>query len=215
VSMARAAVEAVRHGAERTIDNAMVELADRLHSLQDELGTSAVFGRRSLRALTDLKSGQEWVDWLQEQLDAARKDGARTLQEEMAGETDPGDNVMRWEVDVEFQTTSHSVRRHALNFWNKKVDGFQFKRGGSDDKIVVTMRWPGSVRIESLWGLSIESARLLGVALSAGTFGLFWWPETAQTQTLFHRIRDLRRESDLKLLQPPAVRPLTKKDLTQ
>ena len=187
-----------------------VELSDvpdesRLEDLQwfrtasdDPEKRRGLFSKGSLNKLAELEDLFEWMKWLREEFTKTEEESRKLLRQELEKGLVEGveGNEPKWKVKFRIYSTSHSIRRKALNAWNSN-SGFIMKLHSSNNRneLICEFTLPKSVHIRVLWDVALGRIRDFVAALNIATTGLFWWHVDKDIARFYEKVWDLENDS--------------------
>jgi AbiV family abortive infection protein len=160
-----------------------------------------IFSEESYAKLAELQSFKEWIAWNKERYEESAAELRTILEEEIAREPTE-DMTPKWKVHATFFSDSHSVRNSFISEWNKVSKHFVVGKTNKPNELTCQFLLPKRVTVSDIYDRGFAAAKIMAIALSAGTMGFFWWYVPSQGYFYTDRITDL--ESDAKLnFQPP------------
>lgn len=170
---------------------------------------SFIFSKESLERLSETGTA-DWANWLKEQLQARADLNRQLAEEELQRETNE-DEVYdpKWKIKVRFHSESHSIRQRVLNWWNAldtHIQLFSIDDKRMKNQILVEFTLPKSISVDILWPAGFGYGQRFLTALNIGSRGYFWWTPRENLSRYYESLRDLERNSDLKVERSPHLK---------
>ncbi|HZE69309.1 MAG TPA: AbiV family abortive infection protein [Pyrinomonadaceae bacterium] len=160
-----------------------------------------IFSEESYSKLAELQSFKEWIAWNKERYEESTKELRKLLEEEITREPTE-DMTPKWKVHATFFSDSHSIRNSFISEWNKTSKFILVGKTNKPNELSCQFLLPKRITVGDIYDRGFAAAKIMAVALSAGTMGYFWWYVPSQGYFYTDRITDL--ENDAKLnFQPP------------
>ena len=163
------------------------------------------FSSNSLDELEKLGDLFEWMKWLRQEFTKTEEEEIELSMQELEKEPIDGieGNEPKWEVRFRIYSESHSIRRKALNAWNRNSDFIIMKLAGSNNRseLICELPLPKRVHIRALWHTARAISREFVAALNITTMGLFWWHVDKDRSRFYEKIWDLEHDTEVDVSQ--------------
>lgn len=170
---------------------------------------SFIFSKESLERLSN-EGTADWANWLKQEL-KARAEINKQLAEEELKRTTAEDEVYepKWKIKVRLHSESHSIRQRVLNWWNAldaHIQLFSVDDKRMKNQLLVEFTLPKSISLDILWPAGFGYGQRFLTALNIGSRGFFWWTPRENLSRYYETLRDLERNSDLKVERSPHLK---------
>lgn len=181
------------------------------NAIEDTSKKQLIFGNKSIKKLKELDgNSKEWIKWLKGVFEESEKYNKEFLEKELDRKEikKEEERKEKWNVKIKLVTPSHSVRQSVCNKFNKKGLFIKLNTGKKRGKIcdvILDLKVPKLVPLNSLWHSAWGTARSFAVSLSIASRGYFWWYLPQDIDKYYESIKDLENDAEVKVERRPKL----------
>jgi hypothetical protein len=162
-----------------------------------------IFSGASIKKLSEVKSGKEWIGWLYDTFKKNEEEMRELAEKEISRKEPEGKEreKPKYEMRVRIQTPSHSIRGNAFSKWNEGVHNIKMYHSDRKDvkkltkgEILIDFTFPRSVPSHALWEHGLFMSKTVVIGLNIATLGVFWWHVNKDISTYYEYIHDLEAD---------------------
>ena len=186
-------------------------------AVEDVEHRKQIFSSVSLKKLSEVANGKEWIKWLREIYRKNETEMRDYAEKEMHRKKPEGEEAFapKYKMRVRIQTPSHSIRNNAFTEWNKGVNWIKVHKSERKDatrlakgEMVIELTLVKGLHTSYVWEHGLFMTKLVVTAFNIGTLGVFWWHVHKDIWTYYEDIVDLEADSNgsIKLRVAPPKR---------
>ncbi len=175
---------------------------------EDQAKRKMVFGSKSMEKLQELHSVKKWIKWIRKVFQKSEKESLELAKQELKRSLPKGKTEFdpKWSIKLQIYSASHSIRKGALNNWNKGIEFIKLTIASKDKKsMYVDFILPDTVPVQGLWQVGWSMGSTFLMALNIGTRGFFWWTLPEHTGRYYKKIKDLKNDAEVVVERSPKL----------
>ena len=186
-------------------------------AVEDVEHRKQIFSSVSLKKLSEVANGKEWIKWLREIYRKNETEMREYAEKEMHRKKPEGEDAFapKYRMRIRIQTPSHSIRNNAFTDWNKGVNNIKIIKSDRKDatkltkgELLIDLTLPKGLHTSYVWEHGLFMAKTVVLAFNVGTLGVFWWNVQKDISTYSVDIVDLEADPNggVKLVVAPHKR---------
>lgn len=177
-----------------------------LNATEDDEKRKLIFGRKSLDKRKELGHTKEWIRWLREQFEETERKNQELSKKELSRipPNEEGAQQPKWKYRIRLTTSSHSIRRRVLAWWNDISDSIKLYPGKRKE-LIVEFTLPKKIPVQGFWWVGWGLSRKFVVALNIASRGFFWWHIPKDVSRFYEKLVDVENDSDVVIDRSPKL----------
>src|SRR3989344_5915380 len=186
-------------------------------AVEDVEHSKQIFSSVSLKKLSEVANGKEWIKWLREIYRKNETEMREYAEKEMHRKKPEGEDAFapKYRMRIRIQTPSHSIRNNAFAKWNEGVHGIKIYKSDRKNatkltkgEMLIDLTLPKGLHTSYVWEHGLFMAKTVVLSFNVGTLGVFWWNVQKDVSTYYVDIVDLEADpkGGVKLVVAPHKR---------